>query len=270
MNERTDVAWEHFSYQRLLWEIVTAVNRRALAAEIIGYELSERTGIHYPLYQLVINPEAEQTICLVAGIHGNEIAGPLAVLHLLQRSTRILPRRFRYVIYPVINPGGFDLRQRYDDDYRDLNALYKTTLESKNYREVQHFYAAVQQFAPFAAVFTLHEDSDLDKFYMYGLGAENVDFYHALCKRAHHYCALWSHANIYGHNSDGHGLILATAHDHALDAALYAQGLAPIALTLETPGRLAVEFRTRLMADLVLHGIRLLCHQAEPQVRGDC
>ena len=139
MNEIMDVEWEHFSYQRLLWEIITAVNRRALSAEIIGHELSERTGILYPLYRLVIYPEAQRTICLVAGIHGNEIAGPLAVLHLLQRSTRILPRRFRYVVYPVMNPSGFDLRQRYDDDYRSGRGLQSFCIARyiRDFREIQ-------------------------------------------------------------------------------------------------------------------------------------
>jgi predicted deacylase len=236
----------------------------------IGTERVERTGIVYPLYQLTVNPEATDNVCIVAGVHGAEIAGPISVLKLLQEHLDELPGCFRYVIFPVMNPSGFDLRQRFDDDYRDLNALYATTLGSKNYGEIQAFYGRVREYGNFAAVITLHEDTDLDRFYMYGLGEQNKPFYHRLCQLASRRCPCWSDADIYGCRSDEHGLILASTRDHALDGALYAEGLTPVAMTLETPGKLDVAFRVDLMLEVLLAALNDLAgnlHEPELSAR---
>jgi predicted deacylase len=197
-------------------------------------------------------------VCIVAGIHGNEIAGPLSVLRILSSLIHDLPQGFRYVVYPMINPSGFDLRQRFDADGRDLNAIYEGTLKSQNYEEVQVFFEDVQKFAPFEALMALHEDSDLEKFYMYGLGEENLQFYHAICAYARTWVEPWNNAEIYGCHSDDFGLILATARDHAFDGALYKMELAKIAYTLETPGKLDIEFRVNMMTQLVLLSLEML------------
>jgi hypothetical protein len=159
-NERTTLDEEYFSYEKYLWTLMDETHRRKLPMEIIGYETSKRTGINYPLYRLVIHPHLQETVCVVAGLHGNEIAGPLSIPHIMTDILHELPEQYRYVIYPMINPSGFDLRQRFDGDYRDLNAVYKTTLQSSNYLEVQDFYQDALKFAPFEAVITLHEDSE--------------------------------------------------------------------------------------------------------------
>jgi len=256
-NERTPLAEEYFSYEKFIWELLNEADQRKLQVEVIGNETSRHTGITYPLYRLVIHPEAHQTVCIVAGVHGNEIAGPLSILHLIKDHLHRLPE-YRYILYPLINPSGFDLRQRFDADGRDLNAIYSVTLKSANYHEVQEFYEDVLKFAPFEAVLTLHEDSDLEKFYMYGLGKENLDFYHALCGFAKIWIPAWTNADIYGCRSDEHGLILATARDHAFDAKLFSQGLTRLACTLETPGKLNISFRVNMMAQLVLLSMVML------------
>jgi len=250
-NEKTAIDEEYFSYEKFIWMLLSEAHHHQLLTEVIGHESSKRTGINYPLYRLLINPEAQKTICIVAGVHGNEIAGPLSILQLVNIHND-LPKQFRYVIYPLINPSGFDLRQRFNADGRDLNAIYEVTLKSDNYDEVQEFYLDALKFTPFEAVVTLHEDSDLDKFYMYGLGEENLDYYHALCQFAKTWIPAWTNSNIYGCRSDDFGLILATARDHAFDAALFEKGLTKIACTLETPGKLDIHFRVNMMLQLVL------------------
>jgi predicted deacylase len=258
MNEHMAVQPGDFTYEKFIWTLLTEAHNRKLTIEIIGQETSQYTGMIYPLYRMVINPEVKDTICIVAGIHGNEIAGPLAILRLLEAFFDKFPQDFRYIIYPVINPTGFDLRQRYDDDGRDLNAIYSETLNSANYQEVQAFYEDVAQFKPFKAVLTLHEDSDLEKFYMYGLGKDNLEYYHAMCAFAKIFCPGWTNADIYGSPSDEFGLILAKARDHAFDAALYSEGSTTLAFTLETPGKLDIAFRMNMMAQWVLHSLQLL------------
>lgn len=258
MNEHTELRVEEYSYQKYLWDLLKLAHNHQLTVEIIGHETSEMTGIIYPMHRLMAHPNSRENICIVAGIHGNEIAGPLSILRLLECFLHQFPAEFRYIIYPVINPSGFDLRQRYDDDGRDLNAIYNATLKSKNYQEVQAFYEDAQKFSPYEAVLTLHEDSDLEKFYMYGLGKENIQFYHAVCAFAKMMCPAWENAEIYGFTSDEFGLVHSNARDHAFDAALYHQGKAKVALTLETPGKLDINFRSNMMAQLVLHCLHLL------------
>ncbi len=257
-NEKTIVHEEHFSYGKFIWTLLNEAHHRKLPVKVIGSEKMKRTGITYPLYRLIIHPDVRQTICLVAGIHGNEIAGPLSILHMITDSLRDLPRQYRIVMYPMINPSGYDLRQRYNADGRDLNAIYSVTLKSRNYSGVQAFYQDVLKFAPFEAVITLHEDSGLDKFYMYGLGRENLDFYHALCAFAKTLIPPWANAEFEGCCTDEHGLVLATARDHAFDGTLYNQGLTRVACTFETPGKLHIQFRVNMMVQLVLKSMIML------------
>jgi predicted deacylase len=258
MNEQVLVHVDDYSYEKYLWSLLTEANQRDIPFEIIGRERSEYTGIEYPLYRMVIHPQEQKTICLIAGVHGVEIAGPLSILRLLQISVAELPNQYRYLIYPMINPTGFDLRQRFDDDYRDLNAIYSKTLSSKNYVEVQELFEDFQKFTPFDAVIALHEDSDLEKFYMYGLGEQNTPYYHELCNSVNHFCHPWANADIYGDQSDEFGLIHADARDFAYDGYLYAHGLTPVAMTLETPGKLDIHLRVNMMANWIVAAVKLL------------
>ena len=253
MNEHMEVPFQYLSCEKFLWELLNEVNCRQIHHEIIGEDHCERTGIHYPLIRLNVNPKCERRVCIISGIHGNEIAGPLYLLHLFSKDFFCkLPRIFHYVIYPLVNPTGFDLRQRYDDDYRDLNAVYKTTMTSKNYTENQVIMSDVIQYLPFEAVITLHEDSDTEQFYMYGLGAHNIPFYHEICQAGRGFCEPWCNANIYGLHSDEHGFVLSTTRDHAFDGYFYAKGYAPVACTFETPGKLDITFRTKMMVEILL------------------
>jgi hypothetical protein len=257
-NERMVIDEENFSYEKFLWTLLSEARLHKLPMEIIGSEISRRTGINYPLYRLVIHPKVETTVCIVSGIHGNEIAGPLSILKIVDAIIHDLPEQFRYVVYLMINPSGFDLRQRFDSDQRDLNAIFSATLRSRNYFEVQTFLQDALIFAPFEAVITLHEDSDREKFYMYGLGKENLDFYHAICSFARTCIPPWMNGEIEGCTTDEHGLILSNARDHAFDGQLYAKGLTKLAYTFETPGKLDCHFRVNMMVQLVLHSVNML------------
>jgi hypothetical protein len=257
-NERSVIDVENFSYEKFLWTLLNETRQHKLPMEIIGSEISRRTGINYPLYRLIIHPKVDPTICIISGIHGNEIAGPLSILKIVDAIINELPEQFRFVVYPMINPSGFDLRQRFDADHRDLNAIYGATLRSRNYFEVQTFYQDSLKFAPFEAVITLHEDSDREKFYMYGLGKENLDFYHAVCSFAKTCIPPWMNGEIEGCITDDYGLILSNARDHAFDGALYNKGMTKLAYTFETPGKLDVHFRVNMMVQLVLQSVNML------------
>ncbi len=266
MNEFMAIPIQDISYERYIWELLERINRRRLRCEIIGYESSERTGIQYPIYRFNVNEGARGRICIISGVHGNEIAGPLSLLSLFDNPRfHELAESFHCVVYPLANPTGFDLRQRFDDDGRDLNAVFKTTLQSENYEENQAIIADAANYLPFDAVITLHEDSDAEHFYMYGLGRHNVPFYHEICRHANKSCPAWSNADIYGCQSDDLGLILSSARDYAFDGYFYAKGYTPIACTIETPGKREIDFRTQMMADLLLFSLDRLARLPDQQ-----
>jgi predicted deacylase len=259
LNEQAEIPVAHLSYAKFIESLVGEARRKHISVTKIGDKMSESTGILYPLYRLEINPKAARNICIVSGIHGVEIAGPLAILALIQSHTQRLLPAFRYIVYPVLNPYGFDARQRFTDSGRDLNALYAMTLNNeRHYQEIQSFYQDIHTYKPLDAVIALHEDVDLDRFYMYGLGKENIELYHQLCAVAEEYCPFWSNADVYGLRSDEFGLVVASARDHAIDGSLYAKGLTKVAFTVETPGRLRIGIRINLAIDILIACSKIL------------
>jgi hypothetical protein len=73
-NKRIVIDEEYFSFEKFLWTLLNEARLHKLPMEITGFEISNRTGINYPLYRLVIHPMFELTAFIVPRIHGNEIA----------------------------------------------------------------------------------------------------------------------------------------------------------------------------------------------------
>ncbi len=69
----------------------------------------------YNLYKLVINPEHEKTLLITTGFHGEEFNGPISLMQIFDKAVAFAKeRRARLIVYPCINPSGFDLHQRYN------------------------------------------------------------------------------------------------------------------------------------------------------------
>lgn len=72
-----------------------------------------------PLFAVIVNGRKRKTAVICAGVHGNEGSGPEAVLTFLRglpkRTISLLPR---IVIFPVVNPSGYDR-----DTYRNANRI---------------------------------------------------------------------------------------------------------------------------------------------------
>ncbi len=67
----------------------------------------------YPLIKIIINESGKKTVCFSAGIHGEEIAGPLAVLEFIKRyNIRKFPN-IKIILFPIVNPSGFDKGYRF-------------------------------------------------------------------------------------------------------------------------------------------------------------
>ncbi|MGA3284944.1 MAG: M14 family metallocarboxypeptidase [Verrucomicrobiota bacterium] len=100
-------------------------------------------------------------IYLSAGIHGDEPAGPLAGLRLLQENQ--WPANAELWFCPCLNPMGFVLNRRENADGKDLNRDYRH-LETA---EVRAHIAWLERQPRFDVYLCLHEDWESHGFYLY-------------------------------------------------------------------------------------------------------
>ncbi len=89
--------------------------------QITRHRLNHRTG-DYDFFRIasrVIHPK-DKIMLIRAGIHGDEVAGPLTIIQYFDRIFDYAHKRgVKLIIYPLGNPAGFDARQRYNTDYVD-------------------------------------------------------------------------------------------------------------------------------------------------------
>ena len=106
-------------------------------------------------------------IYLSTGIHGDEPAGPLAALRLLQENN--WPANAELWFCPCLNPMGFVLNRRENDQGVDLNRQYRH-LEAA---ETRAHIAWLERQPQFDFCLCLHEDWESHGFYVYELNPEN-------------------------------------------------------------------------------------------------
>lgn len=101
-----------------------------------------------------------------AGIHGDEPAGPLAVLRLLQENR--WPPHADLSLLPCLNPAGFVLNSRENDDGFDLNRQYLDPRPPETRAHISWLNDQPQ----FDLCLCLHEDWEAHGFYVYELNPD--------------------------------------------------------------------------------------------------
>ena len=111
-------------------------------------------------------PSAHRHVYVSAGIHGDEPAGPLALLQLL--SANRWPDDTNLFLCPCLNPTGFPLNRRENASGTDLNRDYKhlTAAETRTHT------AWLKTLPDFAFALCLHEDWEANGFYLYELNPD--------------------------------------------------------------------------------------------------
>lgn len=255
---------EYYSYAKYLKTLLHFAHLHKFKSNIIGHELFETLSMDYPLYGFVVNPEAKLQFCIVAGVQAYEIAGPLAILELFKDPHKYLSKDICYHIYPMINPTSFDLRQRQDDDGKDLNLLDSRVFNNPVFKEVQAFYNDIKS-KDFEVFVSFHEDVDEHRFYTYAFEkGEKNPVYRMLISKASERAHILRTPLMYGDIVDEAGLIL-NHHDHSFEDYLFSRGRAKISLCTETPGKLPLE--TRIQMDL--ENIKLLTEWVLIRARGE-
>jgi len=109
---------------------------------------------------------APPRIYISAGIHGDEPASPLAVRQLLQENQ--WPMAMELWLIPCLNPAGFRLKRRENQDGLDLNRQY---LVPKAEETLAHI-AWLERQPSFTLCLCLHEDWEANGFYVYELNPD--------------------------------------------------------------------------------------------------
>lgn len=223
----------HISYAQYADRLVKASNIRRYKLKLIGTDTFDKIGMEYPVYKVTINRGARRKFCIVAGVHGYEVAGPLALLHFLEEGKIFRDNDIEYTIFPMINPSSFDLKQRSNDKGSDINAIYKTTLESENYQEIQLFHDEIVN-KKFDVFLSLHEDIDEEKFYAYVFEHEEQSVYRKILKNVKKVMRIKNNADIQGENEKVIRGLVINDHDRSLEDYMFSQGKAKLALATET------------------------------------
>ncbi len=142
-----------------------------LAAAIAGFTIEsygEAAGHPLLLLRRPATAPNAPTLYLSSGTHGDEPAGPLALLELLR--SRYFSDRFNWLLFPVINPGGLLRKTRENPDGLDVNRDYRHGLTPEARQHLA--FLAREKFAgrgDYALCLCLHEDWESSGFYLYEL-----------------------------------------------------------------------------------------------------
>jgi predicted deacylase len=104
---------------------------------------------------------SQPTVAIAAGVHGDEPAGPWALVELLEADA--LDARFAYRIWPCTNPSGFAAGTRTSADGLDVNRTFGRGGSSPEARAI----VTANRDRKFVLSLDLHEDCDSDGFYCY-------------------------------------------------------------------------------------------------------
>lgn len=112
-------------------------------------------------------PRSGRALYLSAGIHGDEPAGPLAILKLMQ--SHAWPEHLSVWLCPCLNPAGFLGNRRENAAGVDLNRQYL----GRTAEETRCHVAWLERQPRFDLALCLHEDWEAKGFYLYELNPDD-------------------------------------------------------------------------------------------------
>lgn len=200
----------------------------------------------YPLYVLIRKSNStREYVCVTAGIHGNEIAGPLSVIELLHTYVKAIKKsRKNIIIFPVLNPVGFDKNRRINHKNFDLNRHsfdrnppkeIKLVLKFLNYKKINFF-------------LSLHEDIDAKEFYII-YHNRRYPIYDKILQVASKFCPLMT-KKIWDGDKVVKSAVLDTSKKGYLELFMLEKGT-NFNLCVETPMKLPLSARVKCNAALV-------------------
>lgn len=157
----------HDGYHGETIDILAVLRDIAIAAQRFGWhsDIFHEAG-EFKWLALHRKPEvrsrnSEVKIYVSTGLHGDEPAGPLAALKLIQENR--WPENADIFLQPCLNPTGFTLNRRENADGIDLNRDYCNPKSA----EVRAHIAWLERQPKFDFYLCLHEDWESQGFYLY-------------------------------------------------------------------------------------------------------
>ena len=149
---------ETIALRAVLHEIETAARQHGWTSEVFHTHGDFKwPALHRPSH---VTHHASR-IYISAGIHGDEPAGPLAALQLIQENR--WPDNAEILLVPCLNPIGFTLNRRENADGIDLNRDYRSPKSA----EARAHIAWLERQPKFDLYLCLHEDWESHGFYLY-------------------------------------------------------------------------------------------------------
>lgn len=216
----------------------------------------EREG--HPLPGSKRGAPGKPTIYLSAGLHGDEPAGPSALLALLRE--KFFDERFQWLICPVLNPTGLVLGKRENAEGYDLNRDYKVGRT----KEVRAHRTWLQRQPRPDLFLSLHEDWESVGFYYYEINlAAKAPRREDLMKAVASFFDPEPAEVIDEHEVTGPGWICHSEEPDLPDGWPEAIWLAkmgcPLSLTFETPSRASLGERVKCHQAAVREAVKCLC-----------
>ena len=184
-------------------------------------------------------------VYISAGMHGDEPAGPLALLKMMEDGW--LAGDFHWLICPALNPGGLALGIRENREGRDMNRDY---LIQQSLEIAAHTRWLSRKPLPSLFV-SLHEDWETQGFYFYeiNLGADDQERSRSILDSVAPFFQAEAGPEIDGHEARAPGWIFHCAEADLPDAWPEAIWLAkkgcPLSFTFETPSQAELTQRVR-------------------------
>jgi len=157
---------ETIDVRAVLREVEAAAQQHGWTSEIF-HEQDEFKWLALHRSPEVRSQKSEVRIYISAGIHGDEPAGPLAALRLLQENN--WPPDAEIFFLPCLNPVGFTLNKRENADGIDLNRDYRKPQAA----ETRAHIAWLERQPKFDLYLCLHEDWESHGFYLYEQNPDN-------------------------------------------------------------------------------------------------
>ncbi len=184
-----------------------------------------------------------KTVCFSAGCHGEEYAGPLAILDFLKK-VEIAKLGVNIFIFPIINPSGFNSHTRHNYLGQQLNDLSKN---KRLAREVDLIYSFLKKYK-INFFHAIHEDVDKKRFYMYIFESKKEKIYRDILRLSRRYFKTNTNTRI-ATDFAKNGLII-NAHDNSFEDRLFLDGTDYSCCT-ETPGRESTKQRVKLNLEIM-------------------
>ncbi len=218
------------AYARLVERVRSAVSEdREANLSLHGFTTAGKT---YELMQVVLGGGAPRRVLLSAGIHGDELAGVVALCEWLETRAyvKFLPQ-WDITMLPCINPWGYEHGTRANGDGYDLNREFHS---SHPPQEVLFVQSVLQQ--RFDLSLELHVDEESAGYYLYETVRPGAEIGYRVLERIRTMMPVNLDATIDGKSADG-GVIAGTCGTgHVLKQPMAVYGSAhgiPCSLTLE-------------------------------------